>query len=121
MALFNLQGRKDFKVWCSNKVLILNFGTFRRQKRQMTYFQRNIAELSHFIEMPEGVMEVFPSLASLKDVGSIRLIFGFRRPVSRSLLFGLRLLLWHHVPRCHRRLQATTPTKTEFTREVKTP
>lgn len=85
----------------------------------MTYFQRNIAELSHFMEMLEGVVEVFPGLASLKDVGSIGLIFCFRCPVSRSLLFGLGLLLRHHVPRCHRRLQAATPTKTEFRCDVK--
>lgn len=79
----------------------------------VTYLQCDVTELSYFIEMPEGVMEVLPSLMSLKDKGPVRLTVCFRGPVSRSLLLGLQLLrmVWHHIPGCHSWLQKTTPIR----------
>lgn len=77
----------------------------------MTYLQCDITELPHFIEMPEGGMEVLPGLMSLEDKGPIRLTLCFICPVSGPLVFGLQLLcmVWHHIPWCHSWLQKISP------------
>lgn len=79
----------------------------------LTHLQRDVAQLSHLIEVSEGVMEFFPGLVSLKHKGAVGLTLGLQRPVSRSLLLGLQRLgmVWHHVPWCHSELQQTTPAR----------